>query len=110
MFDNSLFFFLAVLGSFVIGAALTPTPDMVNQTLLAVPLIVLYELSIWLIRIFEYKAKNKSRDEGTKQSVKKSKHLPQSAQRTQSEEQRKRGIFTTDCTDDDDGDAQAAGE
>ncbi|MBU4305113.1 MAG: twin-arginine translocase subunit TatC [Candidatus Omnitrophica bacterium] len=50
----------AVLGSFVIGAALTPTPDMVNQTLLAVPLIVLYELSIWLIRIFEHKALNEN--------------------------------------------------
>jgi sec-independent protein translocase protein TatC len=45
----------AILGSFIIGAALTPTPDMVNQTLLAVPIIVLYELSILLIRIFERK-------------------------------------------------------
>jgi sec-independent protein translocase protein TatC len=45
----------AVLGSFIIGAALTPTPDMVNQTLLALPIIVLYEMSIWLIRIFEKK-------------------------------------------------------
>lgn len=43
----------AILGSFIIGAALTPTPDMVNQTLLALPIIVLYELSIWLVRIFE---------------------------------------------------------
>ncbi|MCG2712687.1 MAG: twin-arginine translocase subunit TatC [Candidatus Omnitrophica bacterium] len=45
----------AVLGSFIIGAALTPTPDMVNQTLLALPIIVLYEMSIWLIKIFEKK-------------------------------------------------------
>ncbi|MBU1088237.1 MAG: twin-arginine translocase subunit TatC [Candidatus Omnitrophica bacterium] len=45
----------AVLGSFIVGAALTPTPDMVNQTLLALPIIVLYELSILLIRIFERK-------------------------------------------------------
>ncbi len=45
----------AVLGSFIIGAALTPTPDMVNQSLLALPIIVLYELSIWLVKIFEKK-------------------------------------------------------
>ncbi|MBU1044255.1 MAG: twin-arginine translocase subunit TatC [Candidatus Omnitrophica bacterium] len=45
----------AILGSFIVGAALTPTPDMVNQTLLALPIIVLYELSILLIRIFERK-------------------------------------------------------
>lgn len=46
---------MAALGAFIIGAALTPTPDMVNQTLLALPIIVLYELSIWLVRIFEIK-------------------------------------------------------
>ncbi len=45
----------AIIGSFILGAALTPTPDMVNQTLLALPIIVLYELSILLIRIFERK-------------------------------------------------------
>lgn len=45
----------AILGSFIVGAALTPTPDMVNQTLLALPIIVLYEMSIWLIKIFEKK-------------------------------------------------------
>jgi len=45
----------AILGSFIIGAALTPTPDMVNQTLLALPIIILYELSILLISIFQKK-------------------------------------------------------
>jgi sec-independent protein translocase protein TatC len=45
----------AALGSFIVAAVLTPTPDMVNQTLLALPIIVLYELSILLIRIFERK-------------------------------------------------------
>ncbi|MFH1460307.1 MAG: twin-arginine translocase subunit TatC [Candidatus Omnitrophota bacterium] len=45
----------AILGSFIIGAALTPTPDMVNQSLLALPIIMLYELSIWLVMIFEKK-------------------------------------------------------
>ncbi len=45
----------AILGSFILGAALTPTPDMVNQTLMALPIIVLYEISIWLVKIFEQK-------------------------------------------------------
>jgi sec-independent protein translocase protein TatC len=42
----------AVLGAFVAGAVLTPTPDMFNQTMMAGPLIVLYELGIISARIF----------------------------------------------------------
>ncbi len=42
----------AVLGAFVAGAVLTPTPDMFNQTLMAGPLIVLYEVGIVCARIF----------------------------------------------------------
>ena len=42
----------AILLSFVIAAILTPTPDVINQCLMALPLIVLYEVSIvavWLL-------------------------------------------------------------
>jgi len=46
---------IAIVASFIAAAALTPTPDIVNQTLLAVPMIVLYEVSIWLVRPFESK-------------------------------------------------------
>jgi len=42
----------AVLGAFVVAAILTPTPDVVNQALMAGPLIVLYELSIFAVGIF----------------------------------------------------------
>src|SRR5207237_3707951 len=42
----------AILGAFVISAIVTPTPDMVNQTLLALPMILLYLLSILIARIF----------------------------------------------------------
>ncbi len=42
----------AVLGAFIAGAVLTPTPDMFNQTLMAGPLIVLYEVGIVCARIF----------------------------------------------------------
>lgn len=37
----------------VITAMITPTPDMVTLLAVSVPLIVLYELSLWLILIFD---------------------------------------------------------
>lgn len=42
----------AILGAFIAGAILTPTPDAFNQTLMAGPLIVLYEVGIVCARIF----------------------------------------------------------
>lgn len=44
---------IAVVLAFVVGAAITPTFDPVNQALVALPLIVLYEVSIWLARLVE---------------------------------------------------------
>jgi len=41
----------AVLAAFVLAAIITPTVDPVNQTLIAAPIIVLYELSIWLSKL-----------------------------------------------------------
>jgi sec-independent protein translocase protein TatC len=38
----------AIVVAFVAGAVITPTFDPVNQTLVAVPIIVMYELGIWL--------------------------------------------------------------
>jgi sec-independent protein translocase protein TatC len=38
----------AIVACFVLSAIVTPTPDMITQTLFAVPLMVLYELSIWV--------------------------------------------------------------
>ncbi|NCO67883.1 MAG: twin-arginine translocase subunit TatC [Nitrospirae bacterium CG_4_10_14_0_8_um_filter_41_23] len=43
----------AILLAFVVAAILTPTPDAFNQTLMAVPIIVLYEVGIILSRIFK---------------------------------------------------------
>ena len=37
--------------AFVLGALITPTFDPINQTLVAVPLIVLYEAGIWLSKL-----------------------------------------------------------
>jgi len=45
----------SVLIAFVVAAILTPTPDIFNQTLMAVPMIVLYEVGILASRIFAVK-------------------------------------------------------
>ena len=42
----------AILGAFIAGAVLTPTPDMINQSLMAGPIILLYELGILAARLF----------------------------------------------------------
>ena len=42
----------AILINFVIAAILTPTPDALNQSLMAGPLIILYEIGIISARIF----------------------------------------------------------
>ncbi|MBI4684121.1 MAG: twin-arginine translocase subunit TatC [Nitrospirae bacterium] len=42
----------AVLTAFILAAILTPTPDVFNQTLMAVPIIVLYEIGILVSRMF----------------------------------------------------------
>lgn len=39
----------AVLIAFILGAIITPTFDPINQAMVAGPIIVLYELSIWLV-------------------------------------------------------------
>jgi sec-independent protein translocase protein TatC len=40
----------AVVVAFILGALITPTFDPVNQTLVALPIIALYEVGIWLAR------------------------------------------------------------
>jgi sec-independent protein translocase protein TatC len=45
----------AIVGAFILAAVLTP-PDVLSQMSLAVPLILLYEGSVWSVRIVERKA------------------------------------------------------
>jgi sec-independent protein translocase protein TatC len=45
----------AVLVAFIISGIITPTPDAFNQTLMAVPMIILYEAGIWASRILNRK-------------------------------------------------------
>lgn len=42
----------SILFAFILAAFLTPTPDAFNQTLMAVPIILLYEVGIWVSKIF----------------------------------------------------------
>lgn len=48
----------AILFSFIAAAILTPTPDAFNQVLMAVPIIILYEIGILLSVIIYRKKKN----------------------------------------------------
>jgi sec-independent protein translocase protein TatC len=50
----------AVLVIFIIAAIITPTPDMVNQSIIAVPMLALYGLSI-LIAFFSEKRRKRER-------------------------------------------------
>ncbi len=45
----------AIIFAFILAAIITPTFDPVNQTLVAAPIIVLYELSIWLAKLVQPK-------------------------------------------------------
>jgi len=45
----------AIIVAFILAAIITPTIDPINQSLVAAPLIVLYEMSIWLARLVQKK-------------------------------------------------------
>ncbi len=42
----------AILINFIIAAILTPTPDIVNQMLMGIPLLILYEISVVAVWVF----------------------------------------------------------
>jgi len=42
----------AILINFVIAAILTPTPDIVNQMMMGIPLLILYEVSVVSVWFF----------------------------------------------------------
>ena len=44
---------LAIIFAFILAAIITPTFDPINQSLVAVPLIILYEMSIWLAKLVQ---------------------------------------------------------
>lgn len=52
----------AILVAFIIAAVLTPTPDAFNQALMAVLIVVLYELGIWISPLFARKKDSERTD------------------------------------------------
>jgi sec-independent protein translocase protein TatC len=46
----------SILINFIVAAILTPTPDVVNQVLMAVPLMILYEISVVAVWAFGRKS------------------------------------------------------
>ena len=44
---------LAIIFAFILAAIITPTFDPINQSLVAAPLIVLYEMSVWLAKLVQ---------------------------------------------------------
>jgi sec-independent protein translocase protein TatC len=53
----------AIVGVTVLAAVLTPTPDVITLSLMAVPMYLLYEICIWLAYFSEKKEKKKEADE-----------------------------------------------
>lgn len=43
---------IVLVGAFVVGAVISPTPDIFSQCMIAIPMILLYEASIMLVQIF----------------------------------------------------------
>jgi sec-independent protein translocase protein TatC len=58
----------AILLIFIVAAIVTPTPDAVNQCLMAGPLVVLYEISIIGAKMFGKKKPAQEENNGEKQS------------------------------------------
>ena len=46
---------MAIIVAFILAAMITPTIDPLNQTLVAAPLIILYEMCIWLAKLVQRK-------------------------------------------------------
>jgi len=46
---------VAIIFAFILAAIITPTFDPINQSLVAIPIIVLYEMGIWLAKLVQRK-------------------------------------------------------
>lgn len=64
-----------ILGSFIVAAVLTPTPDPMNQLLMALPIVLLYQVSIVLVWITNRPKRNRRNNIQVK-PVHQSRHVP----------------------------------
>jgi len=53
----------AIVAVVVVAAVVTP-PDPISQLMLAIPMVLLYEVSIWCVRIIELRRKKDDQAEG----------------------------------------------
>jgi sec-independent protein translocase protein TatC len=51
-----------IILAFIIGAILTPTPDVINQALMAVPMLLFYEISLRILRVVERRRKRAEKE------------------------------------------------
>lgn len=56
-----------IVGAFIVAAVVTP-PDVTSQLLLALPLVILYELGIWLSALLDRIAPRRSREQASEPS------------------------------------------
>ena len=47
---------------FVVAAILTP-PDVISQLLLAIPVMILYEISVWIVRVVKVSKERQQTEE-----------------------------------------------
>lgn len=45
----------AIVGILILAMVLTPGPDVFSQIIMAIPMMILYELCVWIIWLFEHK-------------------------------------------------------
>ena len=57
-----------IVGAFIVAAVLTP-PDVISQLSLAIPLMILFEGSIWSVRLIERKAEKAKEKEAAKEAT-----------------------------------------
>lgn len=69
-----------ILGSFIVAALLTPTPDPFNQLLMAAPAIILYQVGIVLVLLVNRKQRNRLPHQTTAEVVRATKPVLQSKQ------------------------------
>lgn len=58
----------AIVGAFVVAAVLTP-PDVLSQISLAIPIVLLYEISIWCSKFVEKKKAEREAEEAAKEAA-----------------------------------------
>jgi sec-independent protein translocase protein TatC len=57
----------AIVGAFIVAAVLTP-PDVLSQISLALPIVLLYEISIWCSKLVERKRAQREAEEAAKEA------------------------------------------